>query len=156
MRKPSAAALRVEELAGRLLPSAVMPPAHVMPPVHRDPLAGRGQGPFTAQFVPDAGALYQFRGTATLADLGAVTVTGSAHGVGLIASGHAGGALTFANARGSVTVELDGPTQPAFGALPHYFRYHVVAGTGAFGHLRDGGMLRLDLAADGGHFRLAI
>jgi hypothetical protein len=151
MKKPSAAALRVEELAGRLLPSAVMPP------VHRDPLAGRGQGTFTAApTIPETGGLYQFRGTATLADLGAVTVRGSAHGVGMIASGHAGGVLTFANARGSVTVELDGPSQPGFAALPHYFRYHVVAGTGAYLHLRDGGMLRLDLAADGAHFRLAI
>jgi hypothetical protein len=149
--------LRLEELGARVLPSATplapAPPTnaalvyHTMPATHH-PLAGHGHGNYSADAIQSgAGITYNLQGTANLADLGHVSIKGWVHSVGFIQNGHAGGQLTFSNGKGSVTVELTGPAQPAFSALPQKFDYRVVADTGTYAHLSDHGTLTLVLTA---------
>jgi hypothetical protein len=144
--------LELEPLGDRALPSATALPvpaapltaalASTQPALHL--LEGHGRGSYTGDPVQsDAGAEYRLQGTADLAGLGRVVVSGSVRSVGFIRRGHAGGALTFTNGRGSVTVELLGPEQPAFSPLPQAFRYRVVAGTGAYKGLASQGTLQL-------------
>jgi hypothetical protein len=148
--------MEVEPLGDRILPSASplsVPAAPLaaalaaqQPPVHI--LTGHGQGTYTAdQIMSGAGAQYRLQGTANLAGLGRVTVSGSVSGVGFIQHGHAGGTLTFSNARGSVTLQLQGPDQPGFSALPQGFHYRVVGATGAYKGLAAQGSLQLVLHA---------
>src|SRR5437016_2847964 len=149
---------QLEPLGDRILPSAAVPTAP-------HPLAGRGEGAYAADAVQSgAGTAYRLDGAADLKGLGPATITGVVNAVGFIQQGHAGGTLTFATARGSVTVELAGPEQPAFAPLPHAFAYRVVGGGGAFARLADHGVLYLALgpAAGGagqgphGSFALAL
>jgi hypothetical protein len=115
-------------------------------------LAGHGQGTYSNPVIHnaltvDALTTYNFRGKADLAGLGHVTVTGSVHSVGFVLTGHATGQLTFSNAKGSVTVQLTGPMQQGFSALPTTFSYKVVGHTGAYAKLADHGSLTLALYA---------
>jgi hypothetical protein len=146
--------LGLEPLGDRVLPSATALPmpaapltavlATAQPALHL--LQGHGRGSYTADAVQSgAGAAYRLQGTADLAGLGRVTVSGLVHAVGFIQHGHAGGELTFTNGRGSVTVELLGAEQPAFSPLPGAFHYRVVAGTGAYKDLTGEGTLQLAL-----------
>jgi hypothetical protein len=149
--------LELEPLGDRVLPSAALPLplpaapltaalATTQPPLHL--LQGHGRGSYTADAVQSgAGAEYRLQGSADLAGLGRVAVRGSIRAVGFIQHGHAGGELTFTNARGSVTVELVGAEQPAFSPLPQSFHYQVVAGTGAYKGLAAQGALQLALHA---------
>jgi hypothetical protein len=86
---------------------------------------------------------YNLDGSASLAGLGQVTVTGTLHGVGFVLSGQATGQLTFTNTKGSVTIQLTGPLQEGFQPLPEAFSYTVVAHTGAYKNVTDHGMLTL-------------
>ena len=148
--------LELEPLGDRVLPSTTALPlptgplmaslAPAQPALHL--LEGHGRGSYTADaIIPDAGAEYRLQGFADLAGLGRVALSGSVHAVGFLQRGHAGGDLTFTNARGSVTVELLGPEQPAFSPLPEAFRYKVVAATGAYKGLAAQGTLQLALHA---------
>jgi hypothetical protein len=144
--------LQIEELGQRILPSAtpgLLPlPAFtsVLAAPHAHALAGQGSGTYIGgSMVVDAGESAMLNGSAYLARLGHVTVTGTVAGLGFIVSGHAWGTLTFANARGSVTVALEGPLQSGFSPLPEQFSYTVVSGTGAYQHLHDHGSLKLVL-----------
>ena len=117
--------------------------SHVVPP-----LQGHGTGTYTHLVsVPDVGQRFDLSGSANLADLGHVTVTGSVYSTGFIAQGHAGGTLTFQNSHGSVTVELTGPLQPGFAALPTTFQYQVVSSTGDYAGLTESGSLTLTLGS---------
>ena len=112
-------------------------------------LGGTGQGTFTNpldqnDLTVDDMTTYNFDGTANLADMGAVTVTGTVHSVGFVLSGQATGQLTFTNSKGSVTVQLTGPVQEGFSPLPESFSYKVVSHTGtAYKSLADQGTLAL-------------
>lgn len=109
-------------------------------------LVGQGQGTFVADAVQSgAGTAYHLTGDADLHGLGHVSVSGSLHGVGFIQQGHAGGTLTFANAKGSLTVEVTGPTQNAFAPLPELFHERIVAGTGAYKNWTGHESMQLDL-----------
>jgi hypothetical protein len=150
------ARLQVEELDARILPSTAAFPLPVPPaaaaltahPPRHHALAGHGQGRYTRELVPaDFGGVFDLQGAADMAGLGRVTATGRVNSVGFVPSGRAGGTLTFANARGSVTVQLRGPEQRGFSPLPQQFHYQVVSGAGAFRHLADQGTLQLALQA---------
>jgi hypothetical protein len=147
---------QVEQLHSRLLPSATSfahlaePPAALVAspvPLHfKHPLAGKGSGVYSTDFIPtDTGTTYHFHGSARLAGLGEVQIRGSLSSVGFTASGRARGTLTFLGNGGLVTVELQGPVQPGFSHLPHYFHYRIVRATGSYLHLAGSGTLRLDL-----------
>jgi hypothetical protein len=153
---PRRTLMEVEPLGDRLLPSTAALPLPVPPaaaaltahPPQHHVLAGHGQGQYTQELVPaDFGGVFDLQGSADLAGLGRVTVTGRVNSVGFIQYGRAGGALTFANARGSVTVQLSGPEQRGFSPLPQGFHYRVVGATGAFKGLAAQGTLQLVLHA---------
>jgi hypothetical protein len=110
-------------------------------------LSGQGSGTYSVlNFSPGVGATYKFQGSADLAAVGHVTITGSVHSTGNIAQGHARGLLTFTNARGSVTIELTGPEQTGSSGLTGKYDYQVVGHTGAYAFLTDSGSLTLALA----------
>ncbi len=144
--------LELEQLGERIVPSGspMLPipttPTPVVVTTQQSPLAGQGRGAYSSSStIPDTGVQYTFTGVATLAQLGVVQVSGSAHSVGFIASGQATGELTFRNARGSVTIDLTGPSQPGFSPLPKTFQYTVVSATGAYQGMQDQGSLQLVL-----------
>jgi hypothetical protein len=166
--------LRMEELGARVLPSAApLTPAPPSPhalisdaqAIVYHPLAGHGSGGWTADAIQSgAGITYTLQGTANLAALGKVQVSGWVRSVGFLQTGRAEGELTFTNSHGSVTVKLEGPQQPGFSALPQHFSYRIVSGTGAYKHLADHGSLHLalheqpagDLTGPHGTFELAV
>jgi hypothetical protein len=80
--------------------------------------------------------------------MGHETATGSVTQVGLNSPGT--GTLTFTNAQGSVTISLEGVVHPDFEQVKSEFRYRVIAGTGAYEHLSDQGLLQLNLAPAAG------
>jgi hypothetical protein len=146
------AILRVEELGQRVLPSASPLAFHPIAPFARPhhvapadaTLHGSGIALYTSRVqVPDTGTTYQLQGVGSFGGVGVVAITGELHGVGFILQGHATGTLTFTNARGSVTLDLTGPTQSSFAPVPQQFQYQVVAGTGAYANLHASGTLQL-------------
>jgi hypothetical protein len=113
----------------------------------QSPLHGTIEGTIKHQMgMPDAGAVFALHGAADLAGLGQVNVTGTIHGVGMLAQGHATGTLTIANAHGTVTLSLVGPVQSGFSALPGQFHFKVVGSTGQYRGLVDEGNLTLELS----------
>ena len=138
--------LRLEELGSRVLPSASPLPAPPAPPQalaapdFQAGLHGQGRGTYqTDAIISGAGRDYRLHGAADLAGLGRFALSGDAHAVGFIQRGHAGGELTFSNDRGSVTLALEGPEQPAFSPLPQTFSYRVTGATGGYAGLGGSG-----------------
>jgi hypothetical protein len=162
--------LEVEELGSRILPSTTplsisAADGHValVSTINSTAaaLTGHGSGHYSYDpVVSGAGREYRLHGTAYLAGLGEVSVSGNLRGVGFIAKGHATGELTFTNKYGSLTVDLEGPLQDAFSALPRHFSYKIVSGTGAYAGRTGEGSLTLVLtpSASGPHgtFSLTI
>ena len=138
----------LEELNTRALPSAVapvppadLPPVHTAPPVYHHPLRGTGHGAYAQpQISIDAGTSYSLTGTVHLDGLGDFTVSGWVRGTGLVQGGRAGGQLVLTNAAGTLTVDLHGPVQGAFGAVPKELVYVVKGGTGAYAGVRGYGV----------------
>jgi hypothetical protein len=152
------ARLQVEELGARILPSAG-PVAHsVAPPPHT--LAGHGTGTYIHELgIPEVGQRYDLVGSATLAGLGRVSVQGWVESVGFVLHGHAWGTLVLTNAKGSVTLRLEGPQQGGFAALPHQFTFATEGGTGGYRHLGGHGTLQLVISPamnEQGTFTLTI
>jgi hypothetical protein len=105
---------------------------------------------------PDGGASYRLTGAGRLAGAGPVSLTGSLQGVGFIVSGHATGELTLADAHGSLTLELRGPSQRGFSPLPDQFSFQVTAATGAYAHVPAGGTLTTHLDPQDSTFTLVV
>jgi hypothetical protein len=122
----------------------------------------QGLGTYTHGLERDAGVQYKFTGAGQFFGLHDAEISGSLYSVGFIARGHAGGELTFTNAKGSVTIELVGPEQAGFAPLPGTFHYSVKKGTGAYAHLTGSGSLSLKLSPmngqgmSGGEFTLTF
>ena len=152
--------LQVEELEERAAPSsAVAGSADFMastvvvshPPIAHQThaVAGHGTGTYVSHsLMVDAGASYQLTGHGNFGQLGNASVKGSIQGMGMIANGRAGGTLTFTNAHGSVTIELQGALQQGFSPIPIWFSFHVVQATGSYKQLQDHGTLRIDYHPD--------
>jgi len=146
---------QLEQLGDRTLPSVAMMPhlggwqvAHAAPAGHaaQARLLGAGAGSYTSEAVPtDTGRTYNLQGSAVLAGVavGQFTVAGTLHSVGFIQNGRATGTLTFTSAKGSLTLQLEGPQQPGFSPLPHTFSYHIVSGTGAYANASGSGHVGL-------------
>ena len=145
--------LAVEELGQRILPSAspltllgAAPLAHHHVQQQEHALHGFGFAGYTSNNqIPDTGTQYHLQGLGAFGKLGFATVTGDIHSVGFILHGQATGTLTFTNARGSVTVDLTGPMQDSFAALPQQFHYQITGGTGPYTNLHDQGTLQLQM-----------
>ncbi len=113
---------------------------------------GHGKGTYTTSaIVSSAPHGYQLTGTGTFLNLGAMQITGSVGTVGGFATGEARGELTFTNAKGSVTIQLIGPEQRGFSALPSTFEFSVEKGTGAYAGMTGFGSLTLKLGPASGH-----
>jgi hypothetical protein len=144
--------LEIEQLGDRIVPSVVPLPvsptfsAPALRAADQRTLVGFGHGSYTAnsQFA-DTGVHYDIQGVADISFLGYVTVNGSLNRLGFLTQGRASGTLTFTNSSGKVTLQLEGPVQSGFAALPQDFTYTVVSGTGAYMHLTDAGRLKLIL-----------
>ncbi len=106
------ASLRLEELDPRIVPTATAvdttvpvaaPPlvsfvAMMQPAQSQNALAGQGQGSYVRQLVPGAaGGKYQLQGTASLGELGQVSVKGFVQSAGILGHGHTSGSLTLTN-----------------------------------------------------------
>jgi hypothetical protein len=130
--------------AGVATPQAAT--ALVARPVARHHIALNGAvgGTWTIQpGIPDVGQTQTLKGSGAVQPLGAVTATGTLHATGFIAMGHAGGTITLSNDRGSVTLQLTGPTQRGFSPLPRQFTYRIVAATGDESGATDSGAATL-------------
>jgi hypothetical protein len=152
--------LCVEELGARIVPAALSTTpapailesfAIVQPAQTQNALAGQGQGEYERLLVPGpmGGGLFRLQGSATLGQLGNVTVSGFVHPPGSLGHGHASGSLTLSNAYGSVTLALEGPLQTGLSSLPDTFQFHVVSGTGNYTNFTDQGTVHLNLTATG-------
>jgi hypothetical protein len=128
--------LGLELLDSRLAPGTVIFPPPFL-------LTGHGAGSFTREVGIPEGQKYHLLGSATLNGLGRVAVTGSVESVGFILHGHAWGVITLSNAKGSVTLLLEGPEQGGFAPLPRLFTFDVTGGTGSYRQLNEHGTLQL-------------
>jgi|GEM_PF-5070189 len=118
-----------------------------------DDLVGTGTGTYTVDevhaLIADAGIKYNLQGTATLAQIGETTFTGSATSLGFAPKGNATGQLILTNAKGSLSLNLKGPEQLGGAALPKKFEYTVTSATGDFSTLMPKGQFILILKPDG-------
>jgi hypothetical protein len=140
--------LRVEELGGRVLPSATVaatpPTAALSAPVRvTTGVAWVGEGRFTVTTNrATAAKTYALEGSASLGSSGFFTISGSVTTVGSKA-GRATGRVVLSSPRGTLTLNVSGPTQAANAALPTTVTYSVVGGTGVFSRYAGQGSLKL-------------
>lgn len=144
--------LQLEQLGARDLPSATallavpVPTTEILAVAHSSVQTptGVGHGNYVVNLVQSGmGKTYQLKGTVKLDGIGVFTVKGSIHTVGYVNQGEASGLLTFANSRGSFTLQVVGPEQAAFAVLPAQFSYQILAGTKAYQSLQQTGTLNL-------------
>jgi hypothetical protein len=138
------ARLELERLGSRLAPSAgvLVSPGHP-PAAHAahappHPVRGTGGGTFDWQFGDDGGPAFGLSGTADLAGFGRVRVDGWVHGVGADGGGRATGELILSGPRGTLTLALHGPPQPAYSPFPPEFVYTVSGGASGYGAVAIG------------------
>jgi hypothetical protein len=161
----------VEELGARVLPSATIPVPTAATTTARVATTAlttvavpslTTHGRFTATSpVSGTGKSYTFDGSVQFGNLGFFAVKGSIQTVGNIRSGQAHGRITLTSGRGTLTLDLTGPTQTSFAALPTKFNYKVVSGTGVFAHYAGQGTVQLSTQlflgySTRGHFDMLI
>jgi hypothetical protein len=93
---------------------------------------------------PDVGASYKWEGPGTVKPLGAVTATGSNHGVGFIAQGVPTGVMTLSTTAGSITLKVTYDRTPGFAPLPRHGTYAITGGTGSYAKATGTGSLVRD------------
>ncbi len=162
--------LSVEQLGARVLPSATVPVAATSTTAHVatttvatvavPSLAAHGRFTVTAPNV-GAGRPYTFNGSVEFGGLGFFTIKGSITSVGNIRTGQAHGRITISNRRGTLTLDLTGPTQAANASLPTKFTYKVVSKTGVFASYGGQGTIQLATHmfvgyANRGHFDMIV
>jgi hypothetical protein len=141
VRRVRRASIGVESMEGRVVLSTVS--AMVLPTqgslvrgVNYLYLQGSAQGS-TNRVVgnPDVGTAVMIHGLAQLSSQGKMQVSGYFHGTGFIANGGLTGTLKLSNGKGSVTLQLQGPSVPGFTApTSGTYQFTVQKGTGAFSH----------------------
>ena len=130
----------VESLEGRVVPSAAalrpMPVAALVAPAAQGPTLHLGGTILVTDTVhggiPDIGATHALAGAGRVRSLGQVAAAGSVQTTGFIAVGRSEGSLRLSNAKGSVTLVLQGPRQHGFSSLPTQYHYLIQGGTGAY------------------------
>jgi hypothetical protein len=159
--------LRVEELGGRVLPSAtvtVAPPrttalvSTAVPTIAASAWTGQGRFTVTTNAATTA-KTYTWDGSAIIGSAGNFAVTGAITTVGN-RTGQATGRVVVSNPRGTLTLTITGPTQAARSGLPASVTYKVSGATGVFARFAGQGTLRLstDLFlgyTDRGHFAMS-
>ncbi len=152
----------VESLEERKTPSTV----HPMSAVHPTALVrGVGDlflnGTVTGTFrtnpapLPDLASSIRLTGHGKVSPLHKVTVSGAISGTGLIATGQASGTIKLTNVKGSVTLNVTGPSQPGFSSpQAGTYQFTFAKGTGAYAkELSDG---TVDLSFSGNNFTLTF
>jgi len=81
---------------------------------------------------PDTGGTYQFGVEGNITPLGQTGDSGRIQTTGFIATGRATGTLTIAAPKGSLKLQLTGPVQGGFGALPSALSYTITSGTRSY------------------------
>jgi hypothetical protein len=156
--------LQVDELGSRILPSTAPLPyyrvfgASHLGAVSPQPAGARVNlhGTIQGTLVPvirgaiDAGPQYSVTGAGVLNEQPPFVASGNLHRTGMIAQGHATGVLRLTNARGSITLRLEGPPQPGFAPLPGRFHFTVTDGTGAYRGATSDGQVSLQTRPVGG------
>jgi hypothetical protein len=161
-RRTNRTRLGIEPLEGRAVPSTGLHPGAA---IHTSALVQGTQYLFlngeahgttrTVRTNPDAGTTVALDGSGRVSPLGQVHVSGTLHGTGFIQQGQAGGTVRLSNARGSVTLSLEGPTQGGFTPPPSgTYRFTVESGTGAYAHALGTGTV--DVTFRGRSFTLAF
>ena len=89
---------------------------------------------------PDVSSPYTFTGTGNTPTLGVFNLTGYLQTPGFIANGTAHGKLWLSNAKGSLTLIVDGPPQSS-GVLPPTLSFRILAGHGDYVHSRGNGQI---------------
>ncbi len=136
---------QLEVLESRLALSAGGTTAIGVARPHHIALNGEVSGTFSlTQGIPDVGSGQTLTGLGTVSPLGQVSASGTIRSPGFIAHGRASGSFNLSNANGSVTIQLKGPRQPGFAALPRTFTFKIVAATGKFAGNVDRGKATLD------------
>jgi hypothetical protein len=109
-------------------------------------LQGTVRGGYFVPFgVPDTGKTYHIGVAGGINPLGSTGDTATIHTPGFIAHGMAAGMMRIAAPRGVVRLELVGPVQPGFAALPSMVSYTIVGGTGAYTGATGAGTIALTL-----------
>lgn len=112
---------------------------------HQIFLSGTAHGVYTRHNgLPDVGASYSVLAIGKLVPTGRTVAAGSLHSLGFIGQGHATGTLWLVAPGGVLKLELTGPVQNGFSALPGEFTFRVTAGTGRYRH--DTGSGTVDVA----------
>jgi hypothetical protein len=156
--------LQVEELEPRSLLAAgllVVPRAAeaLVAPRHRHQapaLTGTLRGSYAArQARSGATEGLVLTGSGAVGGLGPVSVSGSVRLGRLVLTGVAGGRVTLANARGTVTLRLEAATPGGVVPMPGPFAFRIVRGTGAYRHLAGKGAITFHVGS-AGRFALTI
>jgi hypothetical protein len=141
--------LHVEELGGRVLPSAglaAVPTAAAASATVQQVTTGSawsGQGRFTITTNRTTAAkTYALDGSTSLGSAGFFAISGSVTTVGNKA-GHVTGRVVLSSPKGTLTLNVVGPTQSANATLPTSLTYTVASGTGVFSHYSGQGTLKL-------------
>lgn len=158
MSRPHRRTPRLDALESRELlttvpvePDLLAPPPVAAEQIHTSALPVHGTLT-SVPTMPDVGAGYRLAGSGRLTGFGPAQVKGGLNAPGFIAQGHAGGTVTITGRRGSVRLDLTGPTQPGFSDLPSTFHYVIGAASRAYaGRIGQAGTLHLSLgiAANG-------
>lgn len=157
-RRAPKARLSLESLEGRSMPSPMIPapgpvPAALVRGTSYLFLNGTAHGKFMREpGIPDVGSSFVLYGNGRLTPLGASRVGGTFHGTGFVAHGQSTAQLTLSDARGSVTLSLEGPAQGGFAdPTSGTYNFSVVKGTHAFAHTIGTGTVDVTFDATGFH-----
>jgi hypothetical protein len=162
--------LRVEELDARIAPTSLAIPGLSMLPTQMPAgifsvrpgqttprFTGTAKGDY-ASFTLDnhAGTEYDLAGTADLAHFGHLQMAGRITSAPANHAGVAAGLVGFFTLRGSVTLKLVGPQQPANSPLPAHMTYTVVASSGIYAGIHSTGTVDVTLNSTGSTFTLTF
>lgn len=144
-------------------PPAKTPPPTTPPPVQTIALpswTGQGRFTLTTNRLNNVKS-YALEGSAAFGSYGFFAIGGTVQTVGNVATGQATGRITLSGPRGTLVLQVTGPTQTRNAALPSTFNYKVVSGTGVFAHYVGQGALQLAVPlfpgyTDKGHLDIAV
>jgi hypothetical protein len=112
-------------------------------------LSGTVQGGYAISgLIPDIGKTYKFGVAGRISPLGQTGDNGQIHTTGFIARGVATGTMTIGAPRGTVKLQLTGPTQPGFAPLPSTMSYTINGGTGAYKKATGSGTIAINLTSN--------
>jgi hypothetical protein len=112
-------------------------------------LSGTVRGGYIVSgLIPDVGKSYQFGVAGRISPLGQTGDNGQIHTTGFIATGVATGTMTIGAPRGTIKLQLTGPTQPGFAPLPSTMSYTINGGTGLYQKATGSGTIDITLTSN--------